>query len=259
MGLRLFDGCLIAAFLALTFLLGVFPLKDTDFWWHLRTGDLIRQTGQVPKADPYTFTVLDSPWIDLHWGFQVALSWGYAHGGVVALNLAKCAITCAAFFLLITARKREWPVWAVVLAWLLALLVLGGRIYVRPETFSLLSMSGFLAILFRWDQYPALAWLLPVIEVFWVNSHGLFVLGPIILTFALSDAALRPGSLAPGRKTWWRIVAPPMVLTGVACLVNPYGIKGALSAPARADDAQPDLHDQRQPDRGADTDSGLHP
>ena len=59
-GLRLFDGCLIAAFLALTFLLGVFPLKDTDFWWHLRTGDLIRQTGQVPKIDLYTFTVPDA-------------------------------------------------------------------------------------------------------------------------------------------------------------------------------------------------------
>ena len=60
----LLDLVLIAAFLALTFLLGAFPLKDTDFWWHLRTGDLIRQTGQVPHTDLYTFTVPDHPWID---------------------------------------------------------------------------------------------------------------------------------------------------------------------------------------------------
>src|SRR4051794_29141537 len=84
------DVVLIATFLALVFLLGAFPLKDTDFWWHLRTGDLIRQGGQVPRTDLYTFTVPEHRWTDLHWGFQVALSWGFAHGGVVALNLAKC-------------------------------------------------------------------------------------------------------------------------------------------------------------------------
>ena len=44
-GLRVIDVCLIALFLALTFLLGIFPLKDADYYWHLRTGDLIRQTG----------------------------------------------------------------------------------------------------------------------------------------------------------------------------------------------------------------------
>src|SRR3712207_1454209 len=62
---RLADAALVVVFLALTFLLGVFPLKDVDFWWHLRTGDLIRQTGQVPHRDIYTFTVPDRAWIDL--------------------------------------------------------------------------------------------------------------------------------------------------------------------------------------------------
>ena len=224
----LLDVVLIVAFLALTFLLGVFPLKDTDFWWHLRTGDWIRQTGWPPTHDLYTFTVPDHPWIDLHWGFQVAISWGYAHGGVVALNLAKCAITCAAVFLLVTARRRDWPLWVSLLAWLPALLVLGGRMYIRPETLTLLYLAIDLAILFRWERFPLLALLLPVVQVAWVNSHGLFVLGPILLTCALIDALLRPGALAPGRKRWWWIVALATVLTGLACLVNPYGVRGAL-------------------------------
>jgi hypothetical protein len=157
--LALLDVVLIAAFLALTFLLGAFPLKDTDFWWHLRTGDLIRQTGQVPRTDLYTYTVPDHRWIDLHWAFQVALSWGYERGGVVALSLAKCVITTVAVFLLITARRRYWPVWVMLLAWLPALLVLGGRMYVRPETLTLMFLAIDLAILFRWERYPALAFL----------------------------------------------------------------------------------------------------
>lgn len=225
---RLLDWTCIGAFLALTSLLGMFPLKDTDFWWHLRTGDLIRQGLPIPTEDLYTFTVPKAPWTDLHWLFQVALSWGYAHGGVVALNLAKCVITCTAVFLLITARRREWPVWVMVLAWLPALFVLGGRMYVRPETVSLLFLSAALAILFRIDRRPSLAFALPVIQVAWVNTQGLFVLGPIVLLFALIDAALRPGAFAKDRNGWWRKIGIATGLTGLACLVNPYGIAGAL-------------------------------
>ena len=88
-GLRIIDASLIVLFLALTFLLGIFPLKDADFYWHLRTGDLIRQTGQIPRVDFYTFTRQGTPWIDLHWVFQIGISWIREHGGVPALTLAK--------------------------------------------------------------------------------------------------------------------------------------------------------------------------
>ncbi len=201
-GLRLFDVALIGLFLALAFLLGVFPLKDTDFFWHLRTGDLIRRTGQIPGVDFYTFTRAGEPWIDLHWIFQVGVSWVYERGGVPALTLAKCVITCAALLLLITARRRTWPVWTMILAWTPALLVLSGRMYVRPETLSLFYLSVYLAVLCRWDRHPWLAWLLPFVQVAWVNSHGLFVLGPILLGFGLLDAALRSRTFGGDGRRW---------------------------------------------------------
>jgi tetratricopeptide (TPR) repeat protein len=222
------DPVLVAAFLALGFLLGAFPLKDTDFWWHLRTGDLIRQTGQVPHHDLYTYTAANHPWVDLHWGFQVLLSWGYAHGGVVALALAKCTITCLALLLLVTARWRQGPVWVLLLAWLPALLVLGGRMYIRPETLTLLYLAIDLAIVCRWERHPALAFLLPVVQVAWVNTQGLFVFGPFLVVLALVDALFRPGALAPGRKRWWRLAGAAAGLTALACLANPYGLRGAL-------------------------------
>jgi tetratricopeptide (TPR) repeat protein len=222
------DSCLISLFLVLTFLLGAFPLKDADFYWHLRTGDLIRQTWQIPRTDIYTFTREGAPWIDLHWVFQITISWLYAHAGVVGLSLAKCAVTCIAVFLLVTARRKEWPVWAVLLAWLPALLVLSGRMYVRPETLTLLYLSIFLAVVTRWDHLPSLALVLPLVQVAWVNTHGLFVLGPIVLILALLEAVLRKGTFGPGRKAWWRTVLLASLGTAVACLINPYGLSGAL-------------------------------
>src|ERR1700761_2124881 len=101
---RLADVGLIIAFLALTFLLGMFPLKDTDFWWHLKAGDEIRQFGRVPTVDTFTFGADGRPWVDLHWVFQVLVSWGFAQGGVAGLNLAKCGITTLAVGLLVSAR-----------------------------------------------------------------------------------------------------------------------------------------------------------
>jgi tetratricopeptide (TPR) repeat protein len=100
--------------------------------------------------------------------------------------------------------------------------------YIRPETLTLLYLAIDLAILFRWDRYPALALLLPLVQLAWVNSHGLFVLGPVLLVFALIDALLRPGSLAAQRRHWWRLIALATFLTGVVCLLNPYGLRGAL-------------------------------
>ncbi|MGE3820850.1 MAG: hypothetical protein AB7I30_15660, partial [Isosphaeraceae bacterium] len=225
---RLLDAGLIVAFLALTFLLGMFPLKDTDFWWHLRTGDLIRQNGEIPQTDWYTYGAPESPWVDLHWIYQVGISWLHQRGGVPALTLAKCVLTTLGILLLITTKRREWPYWAVLTAWLPALLVLGGRMYVRPETLTFFYMTIFLAILFRIDRFPALALLLPFVQVLWVNTQGLFVFGPILLGFAIIDAALRPGAFAAGRSRWWRIVLTAAGLTGLACLLNPYGIRGAL-------------------------------
>ena len=227
-GARLADVCLIVLFLTLTCLLGSFPLKDADIYWHLRTGDLIRESGQVPRTDIFTFTREGVPWIDLHWLFQIGISWVHQQGGVVGLNVAKCAITAMAVLLLISARRREWPVWVVVLAWLPALFVLGGRMYVRPETLTLLYLSVFLAVILRWDRFPRLSWVLPFVQIAWVNSHGLFVLGPIIISFALVDAALRFGFFGAERRKWWRTVLSASLATCGACLVNPYFIAGAL-------------------------------
>src|SRR4030042_4468276 len=40
---------------------------DPDFWWHLRTGQLIVDTGSIPKADPFSYTAAGSPWIAHEW------------------------------------------------------------------------------------------------------------------------------------------------------------------------------------------------
>src|SRR5262249_11938309 len=190
--------------------------------------------------------------------FQLAISWLHEKGGVVALNVAKCAVTCAAMLILLMARKRQWPIAVMILAWLPALLVLSGRIYVRPETLTLLYLSIFLAVIVKWDRFPLLAFLLPIVQVAWVNSQGLFVLGPVVLGFGLIDSALRLGIFRPERMRGW-VDDDPRGERGHVFGWPGQSVRnqrGALSRGTGRDDEQPNF---RAKCRRADFDTAIHP
>ncbi len=233
---RLVDGALIALLVATAFLLGCQELFDSDVWWHVRAGQWIWVNRQAPMLDPFTFASADRPWVDLHWLFQLMLAGAHTLGGVRGM-IVLAAATCASVILVgLTARDRRWPMAVVAACWLPALGAMSSRFDPRPEVLSLLGVAVYLAVLFRTDQTPGLAWLLPVVQVVWVNSHALFVLGPIILSVYLIDhiarALTRTGDtdLPADRlgRRWWLHVGGAAAAAGMACLVNPYGLRGAL-------------------------------
>jgi tetratricopeptide (TPR) repeat protein len=72
-----------------------------------------------------------------------------------------------------------------------------------------------------------LVWILPLVQVVWVNSQGLFVLGPALFGAGLVDAALSPGEARDNLRRWWSLVLPAFAATAFACLINPFGLEGA--------------------------------
>jgi hypothetical protein len=230
------DSLLVAALAALAFLLGCYELFDPDIWWHVRAGQWIIEHGRVPRLDIFTFSSADRPWIDLHWGFQVALALAYALADVAGMIVMAAAAACAAVLIAMTSCAPNWPRWVAVPCWFPALALMAMRFDPRPEIFSLFYLACFLAVLMRVEHRPALAWCLPLIQVLWVNAHGLFVLGPIVLGCYLADRCAQ--ALVHTRRTddestresrfAWRHLAPAAVAVVLACFVNPYGVRGAL-------------------------------
>lgn len=231
---------LAGGLLALTFLLGCFRLWDTDVWWHLRTGQLIWAQGHVPRGDWFTYTNPDATWIDLHWGFELILAGLYALGGIPLLVLFKAVVGAAAVALCLAARRAGWPLELAVALWLPALFVLTGRLYERPELFTILFLSATLLVLFHAGRRPRVLWALPAIQLLWVNSQGLFVLGLLPLAFFWIDLLLRAGA-GERAAAWWaapggvgadsppaRQALWPSVAAVAACFVNPYFARGAL-------------------------------
>lgn len=216
---------LLGALLAVTLLLGCFPMGDFDVWWHLRSGQLIWERGTVPRTDWFTYTNAERPWIDLYWLFQIFLAGLYRLGGVSALVLLKALAGVAIVWLTVLARGPGTRAWPVALTWLPAVVMLSGRLCERPELASLLFLAGFLTVLARAAARPRLLWLLPAMQVLWVNCHGFFVLGPLVLAAYWADVLYghwRPAAASGAR--------PPMKALGLAtgasllaCLVSPYG------------------------------------
>src|SRR5581483_9952317 len=58
---------LLGPALLLVFARQIFALTDPDYWWHVRTGQYIYETGAIPHADFYSFTAAGQPWIAHEW------------------------------------------------------------------------------------------------------------------------------------------------------------------------------------------------
>jgi tetratricopeptide (TPR) repeat protein len=233
---RLTEGALVLLFVSVAFALVCQELDDTDIWWHLKAGQWIWAQAKVPTHDPFTFTSSDRPWIDLHWLFQLMLAAAFAAGGVRGMILMASGLFAGVVLTVVLARDRRWPCWLLVACWLPAVVAMSQRSAPRPELLSLLGIALYLAVLRRADEAPEVAWSLPTIQVVWVNSHGLFVLGPIVLVAYLADQLvgsmrrLATGSRLQQAGRWWRWghFGGAAVMVGVACLLNPYGLRGAV-------------------------------
>lgn len=231
---RFWDRLLLAAVLLWAFLGMCVPMYDTDFWWHLKTGEWILSGHGIPAVDLYTFTDADKPWIDLHWGFQILITIIYKIGGVPLVTLAKATIITAAIAITWTASGERLPAWKKALVWLLPIVCIMGRAIERPEMLSQLFLSLWLWIARKSDDRPGLMWWLIPLQLIWINCHALFILGLVVGVCYGIDAVVREAARGryglpvrdkgpvPGEIL---IVA---LLIGLVSLINPYFEQGVM-------------------------------
>jgi hypothetical protein len=235
------------------FVVGLSPLADGDLWWHLAAGREIVRTHTLPSVDTFSSGAAGRPWIDVHWGFQLAAYGVHALGGLLALVLVKCALVAAgALVLLRTVARDEGsrarPVVTVAaLALVAALFAARGLLLVRPVIPTLAFLAAFFALLerFRREGRGALLAPLPLLQLAWANIQGLSMLGPALVgayavamgaTAAWGDRAAFPfaregaGGVDARRAARW--LAGALALCLGACAATPYGL-AALALPFR--------------------------
>ena len=206
-------------------------LGDAGIGWHIRTGELIRNTHEVPRVDPFSSVMQGKAWFAWEWLYDYLV--GTLHmwaglNGVVLLTGFVIALTFALVFRRMIARGAQLPVAIVIL--LLALAASTIHFLARPHVVSWLLAVIWFDVLERFEaegNWRRLVWL-PATMLAWVNLHGGFLVGLALLGIYFVGSAVPAWSARNvAEKAAARVRAKAIAITGVVCalftLANPYG------------------------------------
>jgi hypothetical protein len=217
------DVALVAAWVTLFYCLFLFQgyrklFRDSDAGWHIRAGEAILSTGDLPRTDPYSFTRGGQPWFAWEWMADVAAGAVDRAAGLSGVALFYAAViaagvwlwfrlnwaldgnfllACAMASLLLSTCNIHWLARPHVIGWLFLLAALLYAERARPP--------------FRWRHAVEIA----IFTALWANTHASFFFAPLIaLVYAAGYAIRREG------VRWFLWAA---VVSAIAPLANPYG------------------------------------
>lgn len=208
---------------------------DSDTWWHLRAGQWIVEHRQILTTDPFSLTRQGQPWVYPGWLAQVGLYAIYAVSGFRGLIVLTALMVTLAFAFV----WRAAPGPALLKAFLFLLAAAASGVYwsARPQILSFALTGAFLWLLerFRAGSRGSLI-ALPFLMALWVNLHGGFAIGFVLLGAYIAGECLDGGlAVALGQVHWresWALKWPAirdLALAGVASLVavgaNPAGYR----------------------------------
>ncbi|MCG8346229.1 MAG: hypothetical protein MI924_00430, partial [Chloroflexales bacterium] len=257
-------GALIALRVFLT------PVPPHDFWWHMAMGRLIFETGAIPTVDSFSFTQSGELFYNQGWLAQIVMYLVYRIGSVPLLVFMQAIVLVLTYGLLLRLCIRRSG--AVRLSAGLLLMTTMPLSFdnwnIRPQSYAFLLFVAFVYVLTAWREnwnqraegnrksstqrvsviWRWRLWMAPLLMILWVNIHGSFVLGGVLiaLTF-LGEAGRRfvenrrealawanqpigtPEEILQRTEQQTASSLSPLlfwgVLTTLAMLVNPRGIE----------------------------------
>jgi hypothetical protein len=196
--------------------------QDGDIGWHIRLG-LRTLSADFPRTDAFSSAAFGKPLVGMEWLAEVcyAAMWRLAGlNGVVVLAGVLVAGTTAG--LLIAMRARGTPLLLALPLTLLAVALTSIHWVARPHLFSLPLTLWWSEWLWRYwrDGQRRRLWYFPAVMVLWVNLHGGFLTGALLLGTATAVAWLFPHDRGRSEP---RALTGAFVATLLATALTPWG------------------------------------
>jgi hypothetical protein len=157
--------------------------NDPDTWWHAAVGKQILQTRVWPTTETYSFTARGDEWIASEWFGEVLVGAADRIGGLAALTVLRVALASVLLILMYyhaSLRSGNSKAGFIVTVALFPLAF--GFFWLRPQLLAYIFLAITLVSLERFRQGSAKAlWILPPTFLLWVNTHGTFPLGLMIV------------------------------------------------------------------------------
>ncbi len=201
---------------------------DSDLWWHLRSGQVMMETGKPLVTDIFSYTRDGQAWTNHSWLGEVLIFQIYRISGwtglsawmglvavlvgVVIWKLIPGGVFTKAAFVLLASVSCS-PLWTP-----------------RPQFFSLLLLAFLILALDTWIDHGGRAiWFVSILFIIWSNLHGGYLLGILYLVMCaiglLADALLFSEPERGGLLRKAGIILVTAVSGYLFTAVNPNGLR----------------------------------
>jgi hypothetical protein len=203
-------------------------LWDPDVWFHMRNAAYLLSHGRPVQADLYSYTAQGLPLVDHQWLSEVPYYYAWRAAGLVGIFLL--------FFLLLVAIHfgmyyRAWRESGNLKA---SFLVCGLSTFLSSVSFAprtlLSSYLCLLVLLLVLDRFRATGkaplWLIPPLFCLWINCHGSWPLGMVVLGLYFASGLVE-GSWGRVEAVRWtprqiRQLLATAAASVAALFINPY-------------------------------------
>ena len=223
-----FYTLILVVTLLLVFLMASRTPLDTDLWWHLRSGQIMVETGKPLLTDVFSYTRAGMDWTNHSWLGQIVLFEIYQLTGWTGLSS----------MMGLTAVLIGWLIWQQTpggaftrAAFVLLASIVSAPLWTpRPQLFSLLLLAILVWLVNHWlHKGGKIIWLILPLFVLWSNIHGGFVLGIIFLitlaTGIFMDGFLRERSSRSAKLSQDKVLFGAAVGGYIVSAINPNGFK----------------------------------
>jgi hypothetical protein len=212
-------------------LLSHFKITEPDVFWHLKTGQVILETGRLVRTNLFSGSYPNYPWHNLEWLHQVVLAAAYdglGWTGVAALKAALALATAGVVFFTLLRRAPRPGLAAAVTV--IVLVAIRFRLSERPHLFSHLFLAATIWAVERSRREGGrIVWLLPPLFALWSNIHPELTLGLAYLAAACAGDWIdgRRGTHLPAGTLRRHLAA--LLLSAAATLANPETFRVVLT------------------------------
>ncbi|PKO05580.1 MAG: hypothetical protein CVU41_10935 [Chloroflexi bacterium HGW-Chloroflexi-3] len=212
----------------LIFFMAVRVPLDSDFWWHVRSGQLSLMNGSPILEDLTTFTVFNSSWVNHSWLSQIFYFFILSSLGNIGIMISVAIIaTLSIFFVFIRLKTNPIINGFTILLCVMTTAVVWSP---RPQLLTLLFFSILTYLLTEKsvfsEKIPTI--LVPILFLIWGNLHAGFSIGIILIITIFVGKALdfllyKEESNQDQYKTlifWFLLI----VVCSLIVMINPNGI-----------------------------------
>ncbi|MFA5099027.1 MAG: hypothetical protein WC461_02310 [Candidatus Paceibacterota bacterium] len=177
---------LLIIFFGLIFIYSCNQLKESDAFYHLKTGELIWQMKSVPHFDVFSYTAAGAPWVTHEWLAELIFYFVQAFTGFWGLISFVALISVLTYFIIFRLAMKQGADFYVTLAFLFGLVFTTFKFWIpRPQIFSYLALAILVFSLesFRREKKNKYLWFIAVAMLFWANTNASFLLGIVVVLF----------------------------------------------------------------------------